>query len=83
MLNTNNSTTNKDILSIPWVVPQSSGTPEYNRAARMDANRTGERDADGRYLKRNCKLGGKVKVQSASNVAMAAAYGCEVDELFA
>ena len=42
-----------------------------------------KRDADGRYLKRNCKLGGKVKVQSASNMAMAAAYGCDADELFA
>lgn len=42
-----------------------------------------KRDADGRYLKRNCKLGGKVKVQSASNVALAAKFGEDADCLFA
>ena len=42
-----------------------------------------KRDADGRYLKRNCKLGSKVKVQSASNVALASKYAVDADELFA
>lgn len=42
-----------------------------------------KRDADGRYLKRNCKLGSKVKTQSASNVALASKYAVDADELFA
>jgi len=77
-----NSTTNKDILSIPWVVPQSSGTPEYNRAARMDVNRTGERSSDGKWLKRNVKFAKAPKAQSATNVETASKYGCDAEDLF-
>lgn len=56
---------------------------DYSTGELVNEVRTGERSSDGRFLVKHGKLNQKVAMHSSEDVAMAAAFNCDADELFA
>lgn len=77
-MSSNNNTTVTKPQAIPmvWMV-------DYSTGELVNEARTGERSSDGRFLVKHGKLNQKVAVHSSEDVAMAEAFNCDADEIFA
>lgn len=56
---------------------------DYSTGELVNEARTGERSSDGKFLVKHGKLNQKVAMHSSEDVAMAEAFNCDADELFA
>lgn len=74
-MNTNTLAVKKQTASLVWLVDYSGEV-----VSEMPA---GNRDSDGRWLKKHVSLNVAPRMHTSADVAMAEAFGVDCDELFA